>query len=161
VRTLQATYGAKYNADETIGVISPWRAQVAAIRAALDRADLSAEAPLVDTVERYQGSERDVIIISFATNDVAYVQGMTDLWRGTREDGAEHAVDRKLNVALTRAREQIILLGRLETLAAAADGQYGELFAHISEHGHYFTEHECAALDRLAVPVAAAARQAR
>ena len=173
VRILRRLYGAAYQPNESIGVISPWRAQVAAIRTALDHADLDVEPPLVDTVERYQGSERDVVIISFATSSADYLHGVTDLWRGApASNGAsdatgangivssdaasgERTVDRKLNVALTRAREQVILLGRLDVLSAAEGGHYSALFEHISFDGAYFLDNDCAVLDRLAVPVAA------
>lgn len=91
----------------TLGVITPYRSQIALIRREL--AALSIE-PLnhitVDTVERYQGSERDVIIYSFCLNRAWQLKFLANL---TEENGVQ--IDRKLNVALTRARKQMFITG--------------------------------------------------
>jgi DNA replication ATP-dependent helicase Dna2 len=57
----------------------------------------------VDTVERYQGGARDIILISLCTNSTRQLQQMISL----SNDGT----DRKLNVALTRARKHLVVLG--------------------------------------------------
>ncbi|MBL7991156.1 MAG: hypothetical protein JNN25_06940, partial [Candidatus Kapabacteria bacterium] len=64
----------------------------------------------IDTVERYQGSERDIIILSFAVNFPSQVRSIQSL-------SLDGSIDRKLNVALTRARERMIALGCTEALA--------------------------------------------
>jgi DNA replication ATP-dependent helicase/nuclease Dna2 len=73
----------------SIGVISPFRTQVALLRERLAGTGVT-----VDTVERYQGGEREVVIISFVRS---------------RESGFVFD-DRRLNVAITRARRQLILV---------------------------------------------------
>jgi len=66
----------------------------------------------IDTVERYQGSQRDVIIYDFAVNDDSQLQFLTAT---CFEDGG-HTVDRKLNVAMTRARKQLLMTGKASIL---------------------------------------------
>jgi DNA replication ATP-dependent helicase Dna2 len=64
----------------------------------------------IDTVERYQGSEREVIIFSPALNSIYDFNSVQSL-------DFEGKVDRKLNVAISRARERFILLGDAELLS--------------------------------------------
>ena len=90
----------KFSLTETVGVIAPFRAQMAMIKRLFPK-DLHGLS--VDTVERYQGSERDVIVLSFAVRNVAQLQSVESL--------AQNGVDRKLNVALSRARDYIIITG--------------------------------------------------
>jgi superfamily I DNA and/or RNA helicase len=61
----------------------------------------------IDTVERYQGSQRDVIIYSTGVQDQ---DGLDFLTANCFEEDA-HTIDRKLNVAMTRARKQLIMIG--------------------------------------------------
>lgn len=99
---------------ECVGVITPFRAQIALIRSMTSELfkDIS-----VDTVERYQGGARDIIILSMVANSL-------QLGAVTTSVSAE-GIDRKLNVALTRAREQIIIIGNEEILRKNRD--YNEL----------------------------------
>ena len=57
----------------------------------------------MDTVERYQGGARRIIILSLCTNEI---QQMKSLAQTNEED-----IDRKLNVAMTRAREHLVIVG--------------------------------------------------
>ena len=100
-------------APKDIGIIAPYRAQVANLRRHLlderersrwlasawnvDITELS-----IDTVDRFQGGERKVIIISFATTTTPEVESQL----------REHLTNpNRLNVALTRARQKLILVG--------------------------------------------------
>jgi DNA replication ATP-dependent helicase Dna2 len=74
-----------------IGVIAPYRAQVAEIGKRVP------EAVTVDTVDRFQGSSREVIVISFVATE--------DLDSPIFEDY------RRVNVALTRAKKALVLVG--------------------------------------------------
>jgi DNA replication ATP-dependent helicase Dna2 len=78
---------------EAIGVVSPFRAQVVLLRQLLADTGIT-----VDTVERFQGGERDVMILSFVRS------------RGT----GFVFDDRRLNVAITRARRKLILVAHPE-----------------------------------------------
>jgi DNA replication ATP-dependent helicase Dna2 len=80
-----------------IGVIAPFRAQVATIDRALDR-DL-----VVDTVDRFQGSAREAIVVSFVASGSL--------------DSPVFDDHRRANVALTRAKRQLVLVGDPDALA--------------------------------------------
>ena len=59
-----------WNPKKTVGVIVPYRNQISLIRQEIERqggADYAAEIT-IDTVERYQGSQRDIIIYSFTVS---------------------------------------------------------------------------------------------
>jgi len=96
---------ADFNLENSVGIIAPFRAQMANIKRLLPKElhQLS-----VDTIERYQGSERDVIVLSFAVRNAAQLKSVESL--------SQNDVDRKLNVALSRAREAIIITGCEEVL---------------------------------------------
>ena len=66
----------------------------------------------IDTVERYQGSQRDVIIYAFGVQDKAGLDFLTS--NCFNED--DHTIDRKLNVAMTRARKQLLMTGNTPVL---------------------------------------------
>lgn len=91
-----------------IGVITPFRAQIAMIRQTLSDANIPADEITIDTVERYQGGARKIIIISLCANSFSQMRSMISL--------SEEGVDRKLNVALTRAREYLVILGNPDLL---------------------------------------------
>ena len=97
--------------DWQIGVITPFRAQIAAILHHAHASGVDMQRITVDTVERYQGGARDIVIMS----TVAGHPAMLDRIVSENTEG----VDRKLNVALTRAREQFILVGDGQTLAGS------------------------------------------
>ena len=100
-------YGELFDAGCTLGVITPYRSQIALIRKELQALGIPAlNAISVDTVERYQGSEREVIIYSFCVNHLYQLKLLPNL---TEENGIW--IDRKLNVALTRARRQLFITG--------------------------------------------------
>ncbi len=98
-----AANGKTWQPARTLGVITPWRAQIAQIRECLPAAGLDPDEVTIDTVERYQGGARDVIIISTCVQAEYQMTGLVNL--------SSEGVDRKLNVALTRAREHLIMIG--------------------------------------------------
>lgn len=96
-----------FDESRTLGIITPYRSQIALIKKEIETLGIpSLNRILVDTVERFQGSERDVIIYSCCINSYYQLKFVSNL---TEEDGV--LIDRKLNVALTRARKQMFLTG--------------------------------------------------
>lgn len=90
-----------------IGVIAPYRAQVALIRQRL--AAHGEREVVVDTVDRFQGGERRAILFSFGgrANDVTPSLARADFLTDPR----------RLNVALTRAQRKLIIVGDAGWLA--------------------------------------------
>ena len=123
-------YGENFNADKTVGVIVPYRNQIAMIRKEIEKTNIKAlEDISIDTVERYQGSQRDVIVYSFTIQQPHQLDFLTA--NTFTEDG--HDIDRKLNVALTRARKQLILTGNVKTLSASPI--FRKLMEYVKEKG--------------------------
>jgi len=89
-----------------VGVISPYRAQVQYLRSLIKkRAFFKPYRGLisVNTVDGFQGQERDVILISLVrSNDDGQIGFLRDL--------------RRMNVAITRARMKLIILGNVQTM---------------------------------------------
>ena len=101
-----------FDPNHTLGIITPYRSQIALIKKELQAKGIPALSEVsVDTVERYQGSERDVILYSFCVNYRYQLKFLPNL---TEENGVQ--IDRKLNVALTRARKRLVIVGVPELL---------------------------------------------
>jgi len=83
-------------APDDVVVIAPFRAQVAEISKRVDVA--------VDTVDRFQGSSAEVVVVSFVAT-------------GTL-DGPIFEDPRRMNVALTRAKRALVLVGDADALAS-------------------------------------------
>ncbi|MBN2385719.1 MAG: AAA family ATPase [Anaerolineales bacterium] len=98
-------------APEEIGVVVSYRAQSRLIRSLLRRILMDDDVTkrlVVDTVERMQGQEREVILVSFATASPRFAARMADfLFQPQR-----------LNVAVTRPRSKLILVGSHHMLKA-------------------------------------------
>lgn len=96
---------------EEIGVVVPYRAQSRLIRSLLRRNlmdDEIIQKLVVDTVERMQGQERDVVLVSFATASPKFAAQVANfLFQPQR-----------LNVAVTRPRTKLILVGSHHLLDA-------------------------------------------
>jgi len=114
LRRIYRQYGpSRFDANHTVGIIVPYRNQIAMIRREIVRLGLPQLSGVsIDTVERYQGSQRDVIIYSFTVRHPYQLDFLTA--NCFEEDGS--LIDRKLNVAMTRARKQLLLTGSADVL---------------------------------------------
>ena len=100
--------GRTFLTDESVGVIVPYRNQISVVRKEIDKYGIPELHDItIDTVERYQGSERDIIIYGFT---IQREYQMSFLTTNVFEEHG-HTIDRKLNVALTRAKEHTIIVG--------------------------------------------------
>ena len=132
LRRIHRFYGKSFNADKTVGVIVPYRNQIAMIRKEIERTGIDGLDNIsIDTVERYQGSQRDVIVYSFTIQQRYQLDFLTA--NTFTEDG--HTIDRKLNVALTRARKQLILTGNPRTLGESP--LFRDLMDFVRDKGGY------------------------
>lgn len=94
-------------AENEIGIIVPYKNHVLEVKKTikklkLDIGNLNVE-DLVASVDSYQGQERDVIIFAFSRSNKAGNIGFLADWR-------------RLNVAMTRTKKQLIMIGSLNTL---------------------------------------------
>ena len=97
-------------ADE-IGVVTPYRAQGREIRNLLRRALPDPDrrrSIVIDTVERMQGQEREVILVSLTTSSPAFAAELADFYFQPQ----------RLNVTITRPRTKLILVGSSSVLRA-------------------------------------------
>jgi hypothetical protein len=93
--------------ESDIGVITPYTGQVGCIRNALTELDERTGAIKVNTVDSFQGSEREVILLSLVRSNDRNESGFL-----TAGDEGK----RRLNVSLTRAKRRVVVIGDWETL---------------------------------------------
>ena len=136
LRRLYRQMSKNFDPQKSVGVIVPYRNQIAMIRKEIERLEIPAlEGISIDTVERYQGSQRDVILYSFTIQSRYQLDFLTA--NTFYEEG--QAIDRKLNVAITRARKQLILTGNESTLRQ--NQLFAELIDYIKEKDGYVRFH--------------------
>ena len=130
VKTLYQLYlenHMEWDAGQHIGIIVPFRGQIAMTRKMLNETGIPDYSGItIDTVERYQGSQRDTIIYCIT---ISQKYQMDMLSTPVETDGI--CIDRKLNVALTRARKQFFLIGNPLLLRQAED--YRKLLDYIQQ----------------------------
>ncbi|MDI9423509.1 MAG: C-terminal helicase domain-containing protein, partial [Spirochaetota bacterium] len=122
-----------------IGVVMPFRKQIQRLRNSLEREYARKDLPIpdsirIDTVERFQGGQRDVVIIAAGICDASTIEILQSIMPADPQID-EPEVDCKLNVALTRAREQVIVVGNPAALCCSP--HYGALYDSIGEKLEY------------------------
>ncbi|MGH2506330.1 MAG: ATP-binding protein, partial [Ktedonobacteraceae bacterium] len=119
-------------------VIVPYKGQAQLIREKLqqnvgEEYDLNLDS-CVSTVDTFQGGERDVVIYGFTRSNKYHAIGFLKELR-------------RLNVALTRAKEQLVMVGDSETLTEASDRSFSKLaramLQHAHEHGELLNFRDC------------------
>lgn len=107
-----------FDPDKTVGIIVPYRNQITVIRHALQDYGIAAlKEVCIDTVERYQGSQRRYIVYGFTVRKDSQLEFLTG---STFRDWDGTIVDRRLNVAMTRAEEQLFLVGNPDVMTKVA-----------------------------------------
>lgn len=106
--------GDNFNPETSLGIIVPYRAQIAAIKKYIAFSNIDKlDKITIDTVERFQGSQRDYIIYGFTARHLHQMSFLTS--SRFIEDGK--TIDRKLNVAITRAKSHLIVVGNYSLLS--------------------------------------------
>ncbi len=109
----------------SIGIISPYRQQVKFIREQVSAEDTFKNLDVqVDTIDAFQGQEKDAILISLVrSNDQSAIGFLAD--------------ERRLNVAMTRARKKLLVIGDFSTIASHS--LYADLVKMVEERGEYLS----------------------
>jgi ATP-dependent RNA/DNA helicase IGHMBP2 len=106
----------------TYGLISPYRLQVKMLQEKLND-----RVACINTIDSFQGQERDIIIISLVRSNIQSEIGFLKDYR-------------RMNVAMTRARKKLIIIGDSATLGM--DDFYSRLISFIEINGSYRTAWE-------------------
>ena len=114
----------------SIGVIAPYKAQVEQLVKEINhfpKLAIYREHININSVDAFQGQERDTIYISLTrSNDNGEIGFLKEY--------------RRLNVAMTRAKHRLVLVGDSATLGS--DKFFEELIAYVQEHGEYRSVYE-------------------
>ncbi|MCI8776456.1 MAG: AAA family ATPase [Oscillospiraceae bacterium] len=112
----------KNNAQKGIGIITFYDAQVKLLESELIYSGfyktLSNVNIRIGSVDRFQGMEEDIIIMSFVRNNVGHNIGFA-------KDG------RRINVAMSRAKELLVIVGCLENFINSSNHESSEMFRNI------------------------------
>lgn len=114
---------------EQVAIITPYAAQVRRLRELWEAAPIGSAELEIDTVDGFQGREKEAIVISLVrSNTQGEIGFLADL--------------RRTNVAWTRARRKLVVIGDSATLGA--DPFYRRMFEYFEERGAYGTVWEWA-----------------
>lgn len=121
---------AHFDAENTpsIALISPYREQVIHIKQQLEEdPNLQDRSISINTIDGFQGQEKDVIYISLVrSNEKAEIGFLKDY--------------RRMNVAMTRARMQLVIVG--DSATVGNDPFYQEFLDYVEQEGQYQTAWE-------------------
>lgn len=106
----------KIPADKSVGIISPFRNQTLLINKKLKEVMPDANIS-IGTVHKFQGQEKDIILLSLAIGKDSY-KGSYDWIKDNRQ---------LINVATTRPKERLIVVGDIESINELSNGQNSDL----------------------------------
>ena len=108
---------------QEVAVLTPFRAQAANVRRHLRKNKEIPEEALehikADTIDKMQGQEREVIIYSLVSGDLDYMTEMADFLYNPN----------KMNVAFSRAKSKLIIVGNVEQLRKIPSDEYPHIHA--------------------------------
>ena len=108
-----------------IGVVTPFRSHAKALKAEFARRDIPGRREIVtDTVERMQGQEREMIILSLCANDPQYLTAIARFFFQAQ----------RLNVAITRPQTKLIVFGPVLDQGFAFDCDDDVLLQQITDY---------------------------
>lgn len=117
---------AQINPVESIGIISPYKAQIEVLNNLLIDSDLPKDLKSIisiNTVDSFQGQERDIVYISLVrSNETGQIGFLSD--------------ERRMNVAMTRAKMKLVIVGDSATIASK-NKFYNELIDYVNSIGAY------------------------
>ena len=99
-----------FDKAKTVGVIVPYRNQISTIRNEIDKYGVAIlHDIMIDTVERYQGSQCENIVYGFTIKKYYQLNFLTSNQYVDKNSG--EIIDRKLNVDMTRAMKHLVMIG--------------------------------------------------
>ncbi|WP_020519486.1 AAA domain-containing protein [Catelliglobosispora koreensis] len=134
-KVLPARRDPERSPGDTLAIIAPYNDQVALLRSRLKERFGEGYGDLVDTVHRFQGSERPIILLD------TVVGARPDIGRFFDTQGVDSQTCRLLNVAVSRARDHLVLLADrallYEQLGPASEVRM--MLDHVASHGHWLS----------------------
>ncbi|MBK9503382.1 MAG: C-terminal helicase domain-containing protein [Leptospiraceae bacterium] len=116
-------WSAKQKSEIKIGILSPYNDQIKTLRDLFDKTNLQKEYSIeISTIDSFQGREMDIIYISLVrSNDEADIGFLSDI--------------RRMNVAMTRAKLRLVVLGDSGTIGNHEF--YKKFLEHVELHDSY------------------------
>ena len=114
----------------SVGIIAPYRAQTEILRKLVNESAALVPHRLditINSVDAFQGQERDVIYISLVRSNDDGIIGFLKEYR-------------RLNVAMTRAKYRLVIIGDSSTLGN--DPFFGEMLDYVQQYGRYASVYE-------------------
>eukprot|EP01054_Gregarina_sp_Poly1_P001611 Gregarina_sp_Poly_1__1610@NODE_1408_length_4208_cov_111_912340_g938_i0_p1_GENE_NODE_1408_length_4208_cov_111_912340_g938_i0NODE_1408_length_4208_cov_111_912340_g938_i0_p1_ORF_typecomplete_len1039_score151_62AAA_12/PF13087_6/1_3e52AAA_11/PF13086_6/1_5e51AAA_11/PF13086_6/2_2e03AAA_30/PF13604_6/5_9e24Viral_helicase1/PF01443_18/3_1e14AAA_19/PF13245_6/3e14AAA_19/PF13245_6/1_6e03ResIII/PF04851_15/1_6e08PIF1/PF05970_14/1_4e05PIF1/PF05970_14/70zfAN1/PF01428_16/4_3e06UvrDhelicase/PF00580_21/8e06PhoH/PF02 len=105
----------------SLGVITPYKDQVVTLRMLFEDFGSDSDRLKISTVDGFQGQERDIIVISLVRSNPENAVGFLDDCR-------------RLNVATTRAKRLLVIIGASQCVSAASE-TFASLFDYVQLHG--------------------------